>query len=438
MSQADTRSTSAIDPSSFNNFAGDIASCENLSQLVNLTPDSPPQYFLSPHNLTALSYIVKVASQNQWRILPCGSGSKLSWGGLARNIQAIISTQHLNRIIEHAVGDFTVTVEAGMKLADLQQILRASNQFLPLDPAYPQSATIGGIIATADAGSWRQRYGGVRDLLLGISFLRADGEFAKAGGRVVKNVAGYDLMKLFAGSYGTLVIITQATFRLYPLIETSGSIVLTGKADKITQAANTIRKSSLTPTAAQMISASLAQKLEIGEDKTIILRFQSITASIDQQIHQLIELGRELGLQSHIYRDDIEERLWQQLPETIFTGSQEEKITCKIGLVPTAAVDLLTKVDRMPSTQKYISIDLSSGLGKLYLSGETSVTNLTELRAFCQNNRGFLTVLEGSIELKQKFDPWGYMGNSISIMQKIKQKFDPQNILNPNSFVGGI
>jgi glycolate oxidase FAD binding subunit len=436
MQQINSRSTSVIDPLLLKDC--EIVSCESLLQLVNIASDSLPPYFLSPHNSNAFSQILKLAAQNRWRILPCGSGSKISWGGLARDIQAIVSTQHLNNIIEHAIGDFTVTVEAGMKLADLQRILCQNRQFLPLDPSYPQSATIGGIIATADAGRWRQRYGGVRDLLLGISFLRADGEMAKAGGRVVKNVAGYDLMKLFAGSYGTLGIITQATFRLYPLPEASGSIVLTGKADNITQAADRIRNSSLTPTAAELISASFAQHLGIGDNPSVLLRFQSITASIDAQIKQSTQLARELNLQTCNYRDDMEEKLWQQLTETIFNSSQKEKITCKIGIIPTATVDLLTAVDRLSSTQKYISINLSSGLGKLYLSGETSIKELGKLRSFCQENRGFLTLLEASVSLKQNFDPWGYTGNSLSIMQKIKQQFDPKNILSPDSFVGGI
>ena len=147
--------------------------------------------------------------------------------------RSIVSTQKLDRLIAHAVGDLTVTVEAGMKFAKLQEILATAGQFLPLDPAYPDRASIGGIIATADTGSLRHRYGGVRDLLLGITFVRADGKIAKAGGRVVKNVAGYDMMKLFTGAYGTLGILTEVTFRVYPLPTTEGTVILTGAADKL-------------------------------------------------------------------------------------------------------------------------------------------------------------------------------------------------------------
>ena len=116
----------------------------------------PPNYFAFPETPEALSAAVKFARDNRWKLLPCGSGSKLNWGALVQESQLVISTQRLNRIVEHAVGDLTVTVEAGVRLAQLQQALQPSRQFLPLDPAYPESATIGGIIATADSGSWRQ------------------------------------------------------------------------------------------------------------------------------------------------------------------------------------------------------------------------------------------------------------------------------------------
>jgi glycolate oxidase FAD binding subunit len=122
----------------------------------------------------------------------------------------------MQQLIEHAVGDLTVTVEAGMQFAHLQAQLAKLGQFLALDPDFPQSATMGGIVATASTGSLRQRYGSVRDQLLGINFVRADGQVASAGGRVVKNVAGYDLMKLFTGAYGTLGAISSVTFRVHP------------------------------------------------------------------------------------------------------------------------------------------------------------------------------------------------------------------------------
>lgn len=165
-------------------------------QPENLFLDPPPSCIVYPQTPEQLGTVVSLARQNQWRILPCGSGSKLHWGGIPKDINIVVSTARMNQLIDHASGDLTVTVQAGMKYAELQKILAATGQFLALDPSYSDRATIGGIVATADTGSLRQRYNSVRDQLLGISFVRADGQLTKAGGRVVKNVAGYDLMKL--------------------------------------------------------------------------------------------------------------------------------------------------------------------------------------------------------------------------------------------------
>lgn len=147
-----------------------------------IRPETPPNCIVYPNSQAELAEVVGCAHHNNWRILPCGSGSKLSWGGLASGVDLVVSTERLNSVIQHAVGDLTATVEAGTKFADLQAILIKARQFLALDPTTPESATMGGIVATADTGSWRQRYGGVRDQLLGITFVRADGQIAKAGG----------------------------------------------------------------------------------------------------------------------------------------------------------------------------------------------------------------------------------------------------------------
>jgi len=397
---------------------------------INSALTSPPSYFISPHNTDALATTLKLANEHNLTVMPCGSGSKLNWGGVRKNIQLVISTEKLNRIIEHAADDLTVTVEAGVKLASLQETLKEKGQFLPLDPTYSHDATLGGIVATADAGSWRQKYGGVRDMLLGISFIRADGEIAKAGGRVVKNVAGYDLMKLFINSYGTLGILSQLTFRVYPLPEASTTILLTGEKNAIATAHQTLLQSSLTPTAADLLSASLINKLDLGKGIGLIVSFQSILASVQEQISTLETVAKKLNLNHSLYQNTDELNLWQTLQKTITIPVTDTAITCKIGILPNAAVSFLDTL-----TENLGVIHGNSGLGRLYLNNETQIK---KLRSQCEQNGGFLTILTAPIPVKQKIEPWGYQGNSLKIMQQLKQKFDPKNILNPNLFVGGI
>lgn len=392
---------------------------------------STPIDLLFPQTIDTLSDIVKYASQQQWRILICGNGSKLSWGELSNDIQLVISTQKCDRLIEHAVGDLTVTVEAGMKLLDLQTILRSQNQFLPIDPSYPKTATLGGIVATADTGSWRQRYGGVRDLLLGLSFVRADGELAKAGGRVVKNVAGYDLMKLFTGAYGTLGIITQLTFKTFPLPANSQTLLLRGKAEQIAQATQTIRNSGLTPTAIDLLSASVVRQLELGQGVGLVLRWQTIRESIKQQREQVVAIAKELSLTTTDFQDDAETELWRKCSTITSIPNSDSAVTCKIGITPKTAVNFL----QLKIGDRNIAvIHASSGIGQLQLDSADEQI-ITELRSYCQQNQGFLTVLDAPKPFRHQVDVWGCSGNALRTMEAIKKQFDPQNILNPGRFL---
>lgn len=411
---------------------------QQISQAI--APNNIINCIIYPETQAQLSDVVAYCAQNNCVILPCGSGSKLHWGGLLKvdpttHHQKIIvvSCARLNRLIEHAVGDLTVTVEPGIKYAELQATLAKVGQFLAIDPAYSESATLGGIIATADTGSIRQRYRGVRDMLLGISFVRSDGKIAKGGGRVVKNVAGYDLMKLFTGSYGTLGIISQLTFRVYPIQEASGTVVLVGEKNNIAKATQTLLSSALTPVAVDLLSMNLVQELDLGKGVGLIVRFQTVIDSVKEQSKKLLEVGNSLELNSTYYHDD-EAELWNKLKQKICHVHGNTKITCKIGVIPNRAVETLSK----PALEKNLGlIHGGSGLGKLSFNSITPET-LLELRQWCESQGGFLTVLAAPLEIKQKLDVWGYNQNALDMMRRIKQKFDPKNILNPHSFVGGI
>ena len=405
-------------------------------QAVEAFPNQAPSYLIFPHTPAALAQTLKIAHARRWAVLPCGSGSKLSWGGLVNSVELVVSTARLNRIIEHAVGDLTVTVEAGVKLADLQHTLTPVQQFLPLDPAYPDTATVGGIVATADAGSWRQQYGGVRDLVIGLSFVRSDGQVAKAGGRVVKNVAGYDLMKLFTGSYGTLGVISEVTLRVYPLPEASQTVLITGEQSAIATAAQLLRRSALTPTAAEGLCAGLVQRLEVGQGMGMMVRFQSISASVQTQIAQLETIAHQLGLQGERVSEADESQLWQKLQQIHFSV-HESSIVCKLGVIPSAVPNLLNQLDLLTSGQGIGVVGISSGLGRVSLSSE-SLAVVEKLRSLCQEQRGFLTILDAPVTVKQQLEPWGYEGKAIEMMRKLKQQFDSENIFSPGRFVGGI
>lgn len=405
-----------------------------------------PLAVVSPQTQEQLAETIACAQQNRWRVLPCGSSSKLAWGGLAEGIDVVVSTHNLNRIVDHAVGDLTVTAEAGLTLAQLQQTLAATNQFLALDPAYSDQATLGGIIATADSGSWRQRYGSVRDMLIGVSFVRHDGQMAKAGGRVVKNVAGYDLMKLFTGSYGTVGVISQVTFRTYPVQEASQTVLFSDEAQAIQALSQSLRLSSLTPVALDILSPALMSRLKQNSRYGLAARFQLITAGVEEQVQRLLEMGQGQGLSGQVLLGDADRDLWQ-LDTLLFAKSAEAtgamdkdqpaRAIAKVGILPEAAVSLLELLDTLAGGIGRIHV--SSGVGHLRLEGSAvSESVLTKVRSHCEAAGGYLTLLEAPLELKQTVDVWGYTGNALNLMRRLKQEFDPERILSPGRFVGGI
>ncbi len=407
-----------------------------------------PHCIAYPATQDELAAVMACAWQNRWRVLPCGNTGKLHWGGSADNIDLVVSTVRMNRLVRHAVGDLTVTAEAGLTFADLQTALAQERQFLALDPAYPETATLGGVVATASAGSLRQRYGGVRDMLIGVSFVRVDGQVAKAGGQVVKNVAGYDLMKLMTGSYGSLAILSQLTFRTYPLQEASKSVVQIGTAEAIANVALKLRASVLTPVSIDIFSPTLMATLGVatlGEEEGFGLaaQFQGIPAGVEEQTNRLMAMGAAMGLTGCLLAAEAEADYWRQADQMLWSpGTAGEDVICKLGVLPTAAVGLLQAIDQLtrPNAIPWLArIHASSGLGVLRFNPEEITADLLlKVRSHCETEGGFLTVLQAPKALKQAIEVWGYTGNSAQIMRRLKSQFDAVSLLSPGRFVGNL
>jgi glycolate oxidase FAD binding subunit len=425
---------------------------------ATLTPGSQLPCLVVPTTLAALAEVITYAAQANLRILPCGYGSKLSWGGLVDGVDIVVSTARLNRLIEHAAGDMTVTVEAGMGFAALQQQLASANQFVALDPNFPDQASLGGIIATRDAGGLRHRYGGVRDMVLGVRFIRADGQDVKAGGRVVKNVAGYDLMKLLTGSYGSLGIITELTLRLYPRPETGQLVMVTGSLAGLTTLQQQLMASTLTPTRLDLVTANLlaTDLLANAEGLTevgLLMHFQGIAASVTHQVQQLQTLVQTSGLAlttlvnpDQVYQH-IQARLWAALGSADAQASQsnlgQTNLVCKLGCLPAQAIATLvaiTTCSQASGAKAGLQLHTSNGVGLLRLTVPTAqaASLLRQTREICEQAQGYLTVLHAPADLKQHMDVWGYQGNALAVMRKLKQQFDPQQRLSPHRFVGGL
>lgn len=399
--------------------------------------DVQTSWMVSPRSLEELSEVMQLASGYCWRVLVAGQGTKLRWGAPVPAIDLLLSTRELNQQVEHASGDMTVTVAAGLTFATLQHQLAQQKQWLPLDPLFVERATLGGILATRNAGSLRHRYGGVRDLCLGVTLVRADGEVAKAGGRVVKNVAGYDLMKLLTGSFGTLGIVAEMTLRTYPIPEDSVTVVIQGDIADIATLAQSLQRSTLTPTVVDGVCDSGTERL------ALVVRFQSLAESVAVQIEALQRLIPTTNCTVKRLTAEAESQWWQQSSQDLQTHTDVAEVYCQFGLLPDQAVlemAALQKIVAETSTQIKSRVHIGSGLGQLRLTGspENYSTLLRKLRSRCDQAGGYLTILEAPDFVKQRLDLWGYSGTALGAMRKLKERFDPQSILNPGRFVGGI
>ncbi|UFP95232.1 FAD-binding oxidoreductase [Gloeobacter morelensis] len=387
---------------------------------IGLDPETP---VVLPDSPTLLAEVMICAHRERWRVLPVGHSSKLGWGTLPRGADLLVGTARLDRLVEHAAGDLTVTAEAGIGFAVLQEKLAQANQFLALDPAYSEGASLGGILSTADSGPLRHRYGGVRDMCLGISVVRADGKMVKAGGRVVKNVAGYDLMKLFTGAFGTLGIVSELTFRLHPLPEAWRTVVLGAPtAEDLSRAAASLLASALAPLAVEIVDESTLAGLGLGDKSGLLVRFGGIEASVREQSTRLLALAP--GLSPQVLEGQEEGKLWEQLRSYFWRTATPEAVVCKLGMPPARAVAVLGCA-RERGAQ--VCVRGGNGVGIVRWEAPNAAA-VVAVRDFCRAEGGYLTILEAPAALKDTLDVWDIAPGTAALMGRLRRQFDPEQI----------
>jgi glycolate oxidase FAD binding subunit len=344
---------------------------------------------------------------------------------------AVLSTLGLDRVVEYAAEDQTVTVEAGMTVAALGSVLAQSNQRLVLDVAQPERTTVGGAIASNAFGPRRMRYGSLKDMILGVALVRADGLPARAGGKVVKNVAGFDLSKLVVGSFGTLALVTSATLRVYPLPEKTRAVRARGLSAQATFAlVLAIRARQLEP------AAMLALRGPEDGRYTVDVLFEGFAAGTEAQMAALLELAAASDLRA-------EEIDWSIAAET------DRQVRCggPLRLRCMARASELPEIDRVVIEPLTRTLDEGAAavypaLGLTFVAGRTRdaaalAEKLLVARAELEGRGGSL-VIEALPAGMPRIDTWGTPPPSLPLMRQLKARFDPQGRLNPGCFVGGM
>jgi glycolate oxidase FAD binding subunit len=382
----------------------------------------PPRYVASPGSTQQTADVLRLAAEHDLTVVPRGGGTTMHWGAPPPAVDVVLDTTRLTGVVDHAAGDLVAVVRAGTPMAVVQQELSSADQQLALDSPDP-GATVGGAIAANVSGPRRLLYGTARDLLIGVTFVRADGVVARAGGRVVKNVAGYDFGKLLAGSFGTLGVITRATFRLHPLPAARRTVTV--RADGAATAASIA--------AAVLRSQLVASAVEVDQPAQGPLEVAVLLEGVEAGVG-----GRSAAAVELIGGAEGPEPTWfGRYPFT--AGDVALKLSCTI-----TRVGPLLAAARRAADELGVALSVrGSAMGVLY-GGLPAGTEpaavgdvLARLRAVAAPEGGSVVLLAAPAAVREAVDAWGPVPG-LELMRRLKRELDPRSRLSPGRFVGGI
>jgi glycolate oxidase FAD binding subunit len=441
---ASAKSTQSI--AAFEQFARTIVGAENV-RAVEAIPGNPdfgpsppiptstatgarPRLTVEPANEQGLAKILKLANDADLAVIPRGGGTKRGWGNPPKRADIILSTARLNAVLEYAWSDLTVTVQAGCTIKQLREVLGEMGQRLALDALWPSHATMGGILSTNDSGALRLRFGSLRDLIIGVTLALPDGTLAKSGGKVVKNVAGYDLPKLVTGALGTLGVITQATFRLHPLPKEARTIsCLAPNVREAQRVILAIQNSKLAHSALQIRFVESMQP-------QIDVLFEATQAGLAAQVERLKSILAPLPAV------DAGPAVWNARQD-LYSAARDNHSTAalaKISILPTQIADAFETLTKIAANRvRFHAVIQATGIGAVHLQAAPDVLSdtLGLLRIKFEAMGGSLMIAHHPQAMPQ-LDAWGNPGDALPLMRAVKQQFDPKSTLNSGRFVGGI
>jgi glycolate oxidase FAD binding subunit len=388
-----------------------------------------PSLVVEPGSVEETSELMKLAAREGLVVAPRGGGTKMHIGDPPRELDLIVSTARLDEIIEHVPGDQVVRVQAGIKLEDLQEHLSGSDQMVAIDPS-EQGATIGGIVAANSSGPRRYKYGTIRDLIIGITVVLSDGTVAKAGSKVVKNVAGYDLSKLFTGSLGTLGIIAQANFRLHPIPEAARTVAVSLQSPQEAQeAAQAIMHSQ--------VEAAAVELHWDDEARLLTVLVESIPAGVEAKAETATFLLRPFGEVRSLEEEEME-FLGPLRPPELGDDEAAIKITAPPAELAGVLDSVLGAAERRGVKSRMVA-RAASGVTLVGFSGGDQAEFVEELREIWTRRGGSVVLQRAPAHLKKRVGTWSTGGrDDLGLMRRVKEKFDPRGGLNPGRFIGGI
>jgi glycolate oxidase FAD binding subunit len=407
-----------------------------------------PEAAVFPGSVDEVRAVIAFAAQTGLPVIPWGGGTAASVGTPAPRPGLVLGLRRLARLVEHEPGDLTATVEAGLTVGALQAALRGRGQWLSLDPPEADRATIGGVIATNASGSRRHLYGTARDLLIGVTVVTAEGAVVRGGGKVVKNVAGYDLPKLFVGSFGTLGVIVEATFKLRPVADDERLMAVSFERLKDAGiAARAVLSSDLIPNALDLLDAETARATGCGGGggAWLVVGFDGLPEQVQWQCTELGRLTTPLGGQAPRRLDP---ETWPRLAGAARAAFDSPAAVMKLAVLPAQVAEVMEHgaaaarargLATAWSAHAGVGVVTAAVSAAAEASGLAPITaTLGEWRTIARASGGYATLERAPLAVKDEVAVWDDAGAAGRIMQRIKAQLDPHDILNPGRFVAGI
>jgi glycolate oxidase FAD binding subunit len=387
-----------------------------------------------PDSVSACAELFTRAAERKLRLGVIGGGTALGVGNPPSALDAVVFTRRLERVVEYAPEDQVMVVEAGITLARVQALARQNGQWLGVDAPQASNATLGGLVAVGGFGPRRARYGAIRDLLLGVTLVRADGAIAHGGGKVVKNVAGFDLPKVVAGSLGTLGLIAEVTLRLHPLPEIGASFRSTGlDARAVVQAMLALRRAQLEPSSVVALLDTRG-RFELG------VRLEGFRQGVERDAARLLELPELTGTSAP-------ERLSEELEASYWQRAETPRTSCslriRVNALPTQLPDVHKWLEPLLAVLEGARLVWYATLGIGFVAGDPGpprqvAAALASARGAALWAGGSLVVDAAPSAVRAEIDAWGPEPSAFAVMRELKQRFDPERRLNPGRFVGGL
>jgi glycolate oxidase FAD binding subunit len=421
-----------------------------------------PAAIARPSSAAEAAELVRYAIAEKLAVIPCGARTKLAMGMPPRQYDLTIDVSRMNALVAYDPADLTVSVCAGMRLCDLEATLEQHRQQLPLAVPFANSATVGGTLASGVDSPLRQLYGTAKDFVLGMEFVTGDGVIAKSGGRVVKNVTGYDLHKLLIGSMGTLGIITRVNFKTFPMwAERRGFVASFAEARQALAMMHRISKSSLAPETLEVVDSRLAEILSrhipaanvdlVSAGWTLLAGISGRGEVLERYARDLTRTAKETQASVCRVIDESERSaVWTQLREALplLLEFSPAAAIVKITTTPSECGKVLEQTRGIAERHALASATLVRAAGVIYfalLPATTDAETIQKLAGACEEifdgaGRGkYRAVIPWCpLELKSRLNIWGSAGDDFALMQKVKSAFDPQGIFSPGRFVGGL